>query len=113
MTPLTEPFLPQASSSGLRPFWKNSAVGVRLTHPSLAHFRSNLVSGSQRRKSSYRQRLHRQSFFRQLSRDVIAGRLPDRSILIFANMADREQPVTLRTRKFIRNPLLGRKQMVV
>ncbi|KAL9045591.1 MAG: hypothetical protein Q9214_001390 [Letrouitia sp. 1 TL-2023] len=28
-------------------------------------------------------------------------------------MADREQPVTLRTRKFIRNPLLGRKQMVV
>lgn len=30
-----------------------------------------------------------------------------------ANMADREQPVTLRTRKFIRNALLGRKQMVV
>ncbi|KAL8965379.1 MAG: hypothetical protein Q9197_006542 [Variospora fuerteventurae] len=30
-----------------------------------------------------------------------------------AIMADREQPVTLRTRKFIRNPLLGRKQMVV
>ena len=30
-----------------------------------------------------------------------------------ASMADREQPVTLRTRKFIRNPLLGRKQMVV
>ncbi|KAI4243929.1 MAG: hypothetical protein L6R42_010605 [Xanthoria sp. 1 TBL-2021] len=30
-----------------------------------------------------------------------------------AAMADREQPVTLRTRKFIRNPLLGRKQMVV
>merc|ERR1712193_212541 len=30
-----------------------------------------------------------------------------------AKMADREQPVTLRTRKFIRNPLLGRKQMVV
>ena len=29
------------------------------------------------------------------------------------NMADREQPVTLRTRKFIRNALLGRKQMVV
>ncbi|KAH8808052.1 ribosomal protein L23/L15e core domain-containing protein [Xylogone sp. PMI_703] len=28
-------------------------------------------------------------------------------------MADRDQPVTLRTRKFIRNPLLGRKQMVV
>ena len=28
-------------------------------------------------------------------------------------MADREQPVTLRTRKFIRNSLLGRKQMVV
>ncbi|KAI4142611.1 MAG: hypothetical protein L6R39_004873 [Caloplaca ligustica] len=28
-------------------------------------------------------------------------------------MAEREQPVTLRTRKFIRNPLLGRKQMVV
>jgi len=28
-------------------------------------------------------------------------------------MADREHPVTLRTRKFIRNPLLGRKQMVV
>ncbi|KAG8533691.1 uncharacterized protein KY384_001432 [Bacidia gigantensis] len=28
-------------------------------------------------------------------------------------MADREQAVTLRTRKFIRNPLLGRKQMVV
>ncbi|OBT72324.1 small subunit ribosomal protein S24e [Pseudogymnoascus sp. 05NY08] len=28
-------------------------------------------------------------------------------------MADREQPVTLRTRKFIRNPLLGRKQMVI
>lgn len=28
-------------------------------------------------------------------------------------MTDREQPVTLRTRKFIRNPLLGRKQMVV
>ncbi|KAI4181342.1 MAG: hypothetical protein L6R41_006675 [Letrouitia leprolyta] len=28
-------------------------------------------------------------------------------------MADKEQPVTLRTRKFIRNPLLGRKQMVV
>ncbi|SLM35668.1 40s ribosomal protein s24 [Lasallia pustulata] len=28
-------------------------------------------------------------------------------------MADREQPVTLRTRKFIGNPLLGRKQMVV
>jgi len=28
-------------------------------------------------------------------------------------MADREQPVTLRTRKFIRNPLLARKQMVV
>jgi len=28
-------------------------------------------------------------------------------------MADREQPVTLRTRKFIRNALLSRKQMVV
>ncbi|KAH6897331.1 ribosomal protein L23/L15e core domain-containing protein [Thelonectria olida] len=28
-------------------------------------------------------------------------------------MADNESPVTLRTRKFIRNPLLGRKQMVV
>lgn len=28
-------------------------------------------------------------------------------------MADSESPVTLRTRKFIRNPLLGRKQMVV
>ncbi len=28
-------------------------------------------------------------------------------------MADREQPVTLRTRKFIRNALLGRKQMVM
>jgi small subunit ribosomal protein S24e len=28
-------------------------------------------------------------------------------------MADSETPVTLRTRKFIRNPLLGRKQMVV
>ncbi|KAI9762083.1 MAG: hypothetical protein M1840_001492 [Geoglossum simile] len=28
-------------------------------------------------------------------------------------MADREQPVTLRTRKFLRNALLGRKQMVV
>ncbi|KAI9719259.1 MAG: hypothetical protein M1812_003589 [Candelaria pacifica] len=28
-------------------------------------------------------------------------------------MADREQPVTLRTRKFLKNPLLGRKQMVV
>ncbi|KAL8836632.1 MAG: hypothetical protein Q9170_002855 [Blastenia crenularia] len=32
---------------------------------------------------------------------------------ITATMADKEQPVTLRTRKFIRNPLLGRKQMVV
>jgi hypothetical protein len=30
-----------------------------------------------------------------------------------ATMADNETPVTLRTRKFIRNPLLGRKQMVV
>lgn len=30
-----------------------------------------------------------------------------------ANMADREQTVTLRTRKFIRNSLLGRKQFVV
>ncbi|KAJ4396397.1 hypothetical protein N0V82_002535 [Gnomoniopsis sp. IMI 355080] len=28
-------------------------------------------------------------------------------------MADNDTPVTLRTRKFIRNPLLGRKQMVV
>ncbi|KAI9855590.1 MAG: hypothetical protein M1813_009729 [Trichoglossum hirsutum] len=28
-------------------------------------------------------------------------------------MADREQPITLRTRKFLRNALLGRKQMVV
>ncbi|KAH6627290.1 40S ribosomal protein S24 [Chaetomium sp. MPI-SDFR-AT-0129] len=28
-------------------------------------------------------------------------------------MADTDSPVTLRTRKFIRNPLLGRKQMVV
>ncbi|KAK2068967.1 hypothetical protein P8C59_003579 [Phyllachora maydis] len=28
-------------------------------------------------------------------------------------MADTDTPVTLRTRKFIRNPLLGRKQMVV
>ncbi|KAI9885120.1 MAG: hypothetical protein M1823_003089 [Watsoniomyces obsoletus] len=28
-------------------------------------------------------------------------------------MADREQPVTLRTRKFLRNALLQRKQMVV
>ncbi|KAL5604875.1 hypothetical protein BROUX41_001794 [Berkeleyomyces rouxiae] len=28
-------------------------------------------------------------------------------------MADVDTPVTLRTRKFIRNPLLGRKQMVV
>ncbi|KAI9807488.1 MAG: hypothetical protein M1825_005428 [Sarcosagium campestre] len=28
-------------------------------------------------------------------------------------MADRDQPVTLRTRKFLRNALLGRKQMVV
>ena len=30
-----------------------------------------------------------------------------------AKMADSNSPVTLRTRKFIRNPLLGRKQMVV
>lgn len=30
-----------------------------------------------------------------------------------AKMADSDTPVTLRTRKFIRNPLLGRKQMVV
>lgn len=30
-----------------------------------------------------------------------------------ATMADNDAPVTLRTRKFIRNPLLGRKQMVV
>jgi hypothetical protein len=38
-----------------------------------------------------------------------------RSILIItvAKMADADTPVTLRTRKFIRNPLLGRKQMVV
>ncbi|PFH59374.1 hypothetical protein XA68_12459 [Ophiocordyceps unilateralis] len=28
-------------------------------------------------------------------------------------MADNDGPVTLRTRKFIRNPLLGRKQMVL
>ncbi|KAI2606285.1 putative 40S ribosomal protein S24 [Hypoxylon fragiforme] len=28
-------------------------------------------------------------------------------------MADNDGPITLRTRKFIRNPLLGRKQMVV
>ncbi|KAK0629448.1 40S ribosomal protein S24 [Bombardia bombarda] len=28
-------------------------------------------------------------------------------------MADSDSPVTLRTRKFIRNPLLGRRQMVV
>ncbi|KAH8896444.1 putative 40S ribosomal protein S24 [Thozetella sp. PMI_491] len=28
-------------------------------------------------------------------------------------MADADSPVTLRTRKFLRNPLLGRKQMVV
>lgn len=28
-------------------------------------------------------------------------------------MADKEAPVTLRTRKFLSNPLLGRKQMVV
>ena len=28
-------------------------------------------------------------------------------------MADKEQPVTLRTRKFLRNALLSRKQMVV
>ncbi|MCJ1339530.1 hypothetical protein MMC09_004820 [Bachmanniomyces sp. S44760] len=28
-------------------------------------------------------------------------------------MSEKEQPITLRTRKFIRNPLLGRKQMVV
>ncbi|MDI1490111.1 MAG: hypothetical protein OHK93_001311 [Ramalina farinacea] len=30
-----------------------------------------------------------------------------------ATPSAREQPVTLRTRKFIRNPLLGRRQMVV
>lgn len=30
-----------------------------------------------------------------------------------SKMADSDAPVTLRTRKFIRNPLLGRKQMVV
>ena len=30
-----------------------------------------------------------------------------------ATMADNDSPVTLRTRKFIRNPLLGRKQFVV
>ena len=30
-----------------------------------------------------------------------------------ANMADADTPVTLRTRKFIRNPLLGRRQFVV
>jgi hypothetical protein len=30
-----------------------------------------------------------------------------------AKMADSDSPVTLRTRKFLRNPLLGRKQMVV
>lgn len=35
------------------------------------------------------------------------------AIIQLANMADREQPVTLRTRKFIRNALLGRKQMVL
>ena len=28
-------------------------------------------------------------------------------------MADKDAPVTLRTRKFLSNPLLGRKQMVV
>jgi len=32
---------------------------------------------------------------------------------ILVKMADSDSPVTLRTRKFIRNPLLGRKQMVV
>lgn len=39
----------------------------------------------------------------------------DRPILSItvAKMADVDTPVTLRTRKFIRNPLLGRKQMVV
>jgi len=31
----------------------------------------------------------------------------------YANMADRDAPVTLRTRKFIRNQLLSRRQMVV
>jgi small subunit ribosomal protein S24e len=43
---------------------------------------------------------------------IIVGRLSDPSIT-YVNMADKEQPVTLRTRKFIRNPLLGRKQMVI
>jgi hypothetical protein len=42
---------------------------------------------------------------------------PDRQSLHDSNniakMADSDSPVTLRTRKFIRNPLLGRKQMVV
>jgi hypothetical protein len=42
----------------------------------------------------------------------IVGRLSDPSIT-YVNMADKEQPVTLRTRKFIRNALLGRKQMVM
>jgi hypothetical protein len=41
---------------------------------------------------------------------TLAGQI---STAILANMADADTPVTLRTRKFIRNPLLGRKQMVV
>ncbi|KAM6520074.1 hypothetical protein FALCPG4_013628 [Fusarium falciforme] len=38
---------------------------------------------------------------------------PQRPSRQSAKMADNDSPVTLRTRKFIRNPLLGRKQMVV
>merc|ERR1712169_111967 len=41
------------------------------------------------------------------------GKFPPLETSTTDTMADNDSPVTLRTRKFIRNPLLGRKQMVV
>ncbi|KAK4234054.1 S-adenosylmethionine-dependent methyltransferase-like protein [Achaetomium macrosporum] len=47
------------------------------------------------------------------NRFVIVEVSPTSTAITTAKMADSDSPVTLRTRKFIRNPLLGRKQMVV
>ncbi|KAK4443080.1 S-adenosylmethionine-dependent methyltransferase-like protein [Podospora aff. communis PSN243] len=60
-----------------------------------------IIAATERNRKTF------QSFLDVCERRGFATRHPT------AKMADSDAPVTLRTRKFIRNPLLGRKQMVV
>jgi small subunit ribosomal protein S24e len=58
-------------------------------------------------------RFNRSNLPPQVQQSALAFQFEDTSQLKVASMADSDNAVTLRTRKFIQNPLLGRKQMVV